>query len=82
MEEYIGKEFVITTKGTLKDKTWEVLQKVTQKRSKDLENWEEEEFSVLTFDKTFETAYATNVVALGSYLKDCGGDLFLAKKGS
>lgn len=59
-----------------KDKTWKVIRKVIQSRSKDGITWETREYSVMAMDKGLEKAHQTALNSVIAKLHPIRYDLF------
>jgi hypothetical protein len=79
MDGFIGLKSYSDDSGTYnqEDRTWKVIRRLSQSRTKDFNTWTTREFSVMAIDKSFTGAHKTTMNAMVNKLQSVFFDLFL-----
>lgn len=66
-----GREFINSVVGELgEDGKWKVVVKIQERMTEDGENWDDEEVSAMSIDKSYDSAHRTALGSVLHYLDD------------
>ena len=77
-EQYVGRYTKIETTCTWDEdsRQWKATQRITHKRSKDGENWEEKNLQMQSYANDLEVALTNVIFSIETYLSKRNQDLF------